>query len=280
MLSILIPTYNYNVYPLACQLEQQARDANIVFEIICFDDGSKSQLNSKNNSINSLNNCSFNELSINIGRSAIRNLLGKNAKYETLLFIDAGTLPKNDTFIKNYLSLISKEVVSGGMTHLKKEPEAKYKLRWIYTKKRESKTFCSSNFMIKKQTFLNFPFDETLKQYGYEDVLFFETLKTNNIDIYSFNNPVVHECDDDANTFLIKTEKAICNLKNLIKQNKLNKNQSTIIKYYLYIKKLRIKNIIGKLFKLSKPLLSKNLRSKHASLLFYDAYRLGYLCSL
>lgn len=280
MLSILIPTYNYNVYPLACQLEQQALDANIVFEIICFDDGSKSQLNSKNNSINSLKNCTFKELSSNIGRSAIRNLLGKNAKYENLLFVDAGTMPKNENFIKTYLSVISKEVASGGMTNLEKKPEANYKLRWVYTKKRETKTFCSSNFIIKRQSFLNFPFDETLKQYGYEDVLFFETLKKNNIDTFSFNNKVVHQCDDDAKSFLLKTEKAICNLKVLMQKNKLNKDQSTIIKYYLNLKKIKLTNIIGLLFKLSKPLLNKNLTSKHASLLIYDAYRLGYLCSI
>ena len=35
MLSILIPTYNYNALPLAEILEQQALKAGIIFELIC-----------------------------------------------------------------------------------------------------------------------------------------------------------------------------------------------------------------------------------------------------
>jgi len=278
MLSILIPTYNYDITHLVYELHKQATKAEIDFEIICFDDGSKSKINSKNDSINQLNYCKFKVLPLNIGRSAIRNLLGKNANYENLLFIDAGTMPKNDTFIKNYLSVILKEVASGGMTNLEKEPEAKYKLRWIYTKKRESKTLCSSNFMIKKQIFLNSPFHESLKQYGYEDVLFFETLRKNNIKVFPFNNPVIHDCTDDCLTFLKKTEFAIQNLKLLAESEKLDKTQSNILKYYTIIKKLKFDKIAALSFKLMNPFLKMNLCSKFSSLVVYDFYRLGYFC--
>ena len=45
MLSILIPTFNYNALPLAKILESQALKLGIVFELICMDDGSFSNKN-------------------------------------------------------------------------------------------------------------------------------------------------------------------------------------------------------------------------------------------
>ena len=38
MISILIPCYDYNAYPLVSILEKQALILNIDFEIICIDD--------------------------------------------------------------------------------------------------------------------------------------------------------------------------------------------------------------------------------------------------
>ncbi len=280
MLSILIPTYNYDITSLVSEVHKQAQKAEIDFEIICFDDGSKAEINSKNDSINQLNSCKFKELPLNIGRSAIRNLLANEAHYENLLFIDAGTFPKKDTFVKDYIPFMAKEASSGGMTYLEKEPEPKYRLRWIFTKKREHNTLCSSNFMIKKKVILNITFDESLKQYGYEDVLFFETLRKNNIDVFSFDNPVIHDCLDDCLTFLKKTEFAIQNLKFLSENRKLDKTQSNILKYYYILSKLKFVSFTTFLFKLMNPVLKMNLCSKFSSLILYDFYRLGYFCSI
>ena len=278
MLSVLIPTYNYDITYLVHELHKQATKAEIDFEIICLDDGSKAEINSKNDSINQLNYCKFKVLPLNIGRSAIRNLLAKEAQYENLLFIDAGTFPKKDTFVKDYIPFMAKEASSGGMTYIEKEPESKYKLRWIYTKKREQNTLCSSNFMIKKKVVLNITFDESLIQYGYEDVLFFETLRKNNIEVFSFNNPVIHDCTDDCLTFLKKTEFAIQNLKLLAESKKLDKTQSNILKYYSIIDKIKFVKITAFCFKLINPILKRNLCSKFLLLSVYDFYRLGYYC--
>ena len=40
MISILIPCFDYNAYPLVSVLEKQALMLKIDFEIICIDDGS------------------------------------------------------------------------------------------------------------------------------------------------------------------------------------------------------------------------------------------------
>ena len=50
MLSILIPTYNYNVYPLVTELKKQIDELAIEYEILVQDDSSKSSENIKQNS--------------------------------------------------------------------------------------------------------------------------------------------------------------------------------------------------------------------------------------
>jgi hypothetical protein len=289
MLSILIPTYNYNAFPLVFDLEQQAQKAEIEYEIICVDDASNSPFNENNEKINSLEGCTFKELPKNIGRSAIRNLLAEKAQYECLLFIDAGTFPKNKDFIKNYLAIKNKKVISGGMTYLDKPPKKPYKLRWLYTKKRESNSqkkhsfkpvICSSNFFIKKDVIKLNPFDESLKKYGYEDVLFFDSIIKKKIPIHCFNNPVIHNADDNAETFIIKTENAIENLIYLIDEHKIKSDLSSISKLYDKLKKIKLSRLILTLFKVVKPLLKKNFNSTYPSIFLYDFYRLGYFCQL
>lgn len=280
MLSILIPTFNYDIVPLVKELHDQCVENNIKFEVLAYDDGSKSKYNSKNNTINSIQDCFFKELPNNIGRSAIRNLLAKNALFDLLLFIDAGTFPENKDFIKKYISVQHENVVNGGMIHREDPSEKPFKLRWIYTKYREGNALCSSNFLIKKTVFEKHPFDESIKQYGYEDVLFFDNLKENNIRIFKIDNPVIHASDDDATTFIKKTELAISNLIELINTNKLKKENFKTSLLYNKLEKLKLVNLTIQLFKSSKPLLIKNFNSSYPSLLLFDFYRLGYFCYL
>ena len=59
MISILIPCFDYNAYPLVSVLEKQALMLKIDFEIICIDDGSFSSKNDLNQKINLLTNSKF-----------------------------------------------------------------------------------------------------------------------------------------------------------------------------------------------------------------------------
>ncbi|MEO8934166.1 MAG: glycosyltransferase, partial [Xanthomarina sp.] len=139
MLSILIPTYHYNAYPLAKELEKQALQADIVFELICVDDGSFSELNTENQKINSLTNCLFIEAKKNIGRTATRKFLAEQAQYNWLLFLDADVLPKNQDFLSKYLSQITpdSEVVLGGFAYKESSYSKNKSLRYNFGKKRE-----------------------------------------------------------------------------------------------------------------------------------------------
>ena len=279
MLSVLIPTYNCNITSLVKEIHKQCLESQVEFEILAYDDASKPELNVYNNHINGLEFCEFKILPSNLGRSAIRNLLAKDAKYNRLLFIDAGTYPKYHDFIARYLTN-DLSVSSGGMTHLETPPKKPYKLRWLYTKKREYKTLCSSNFLIDKSIFLSNPFDENLKKYGYEDVLFFEILSKQNIPIHFFDNPVIHDAKDDADTFIEKTENALDNLASLIKSNKIDGRNQKIYRLYRRLQKLKLVYPTQKVFEILKPVLLKNFKSSYASILLFDIYKIGYFCQI
>ena len=103
MISILIPCYDYNAYPLVSKLEKQALILNINFEIICIDDASFSSKNETNQKINLLTNSRFIESRKNLGRIKNRLLLAENSQYNWLLFIDVDTNPIGESFLK-YLS--------------------------------------------------------------------------------------------------------------------------------------------------------------------------------
>ena len=77
MLSILIPCFDYNAYPLVCEIDKQALILELKFEIICIDDGSFSLKNELNQKINSIPNAKFIESKKNLGR--IKNRLEDSA---------------------------------------------------------------------------------------------------------------------------------------------------------------------------------------------------------
>ena len=120
MLSILIPTYNYEVVSLVNALIEQLKKQDNTFEIICFDNGSDLDVNTLNQEINKLDSCYYKSLIKNGGRSKIRNLLAQKAKYDWLLFLDADVLPVSENFTQNYFDLIIKnsiKVAFGGLKY-------------------------------------------------------------------------------------------------------------------------------------------------------------------
>lgn len=293
MLSILIPTYNYNVLPLVSLLHQQCEENTIVYEIIVLDDGSGSVLNNDNQKINSLVNCRFKVSEKNIGRSAIRNLLAKTAQYDWLLFLDADTLPIDNTFISKYLPCIDNQlkVVYGGIEYQKKRPEKKNLLRWVYGNSREVVTaakrckkpyvsLLTLNFLIKKQVFNIISFNESIPNLRHEDTLFSYNLSQAKIKIEHCSNPVYHLGLESSEIFIRKEEQSAEILKYLIDHNLISKNYVRVSKMQHLIKKLGINALVVLGFKIVKKTFTKNLKGNHPSIFIFDLYRLGYLCSL
>jgi len=290
MISILIPTYNYNVLPLVQNLQNQCSEAQIVFEILVFDDASIDEKTlSENEKINSLKNCRFQKLEKNIGRSRIRNLLAEKAKYDWLLFLDADILPSNSQFIDKYLESFSKEdsVVFGGIKYPDKSSES-FSLRHKYGSERESlplteriknpyRSFITMGFAVRKEIFHSIQFNEKLAGYGYEDSVFANQLQKNNISILHIDNPVIHMNLETNADFIRKSEMALQNLLSFYNSGAIDADTVKILKIYLQLKRRNLLFGMCWLFKTFKKQLLQNLNSTKPSLFLFDLYRLGYL---
>lgn len=292
MISILIPTYNYNIYPLVYEIHKQLKITGISFEIICIDDASRSFL-SENEKINFLQYSHYEILESNIGRSKIRNLLAKKANYDWLLFLDADVFPKNDNFILEYIRHINNEqkIVNGGLLYQENKPERAKLLRWVYGKKREAlhyKTrtkkpylsFLTLNFLIHKSIFEKVSFNETIPNLRHEDTLFSYDLMQNNYKIEHIDNPIYHFGLDDFENAIKKELESLFALKHLIDNQLLPPDYVRISKLRSKIEKLNLTPVFVFFYKISRFVFLKNLASTNPSLFIFDLYRLGYLCNL
>ncbi len=290
MLSILIPTYNRNIFTLVKALHAQATAIKIIFEIICIDDGSESELNVKNEKINNFKNCTFITNKQNIGRTATRKLLAQRANYKWLLFLDSDVIPKNPNFLKQYIVATSNEykAVFGGFAY---KPQTKpHSLRYIFGKKREEihastrnkkpyKIIISANFIILKSFFLKTITISEKNSYGL-DYQFGALLKENKTPILHINNEVYHLGLDSNPIFLAKTENAIKTISNLYKSQLIKTHDISILKTYLRIKPFFLNHAMVIFFNLFQHLIKKNLLGRSPNLFLFDVYRLGYFCKI
>jgi hypothetical protein len=285
MLSILIPTYNYNCVPLVKELHRQLIKEKINFEIICLDDGSFSNLNKENEKINTYSNATFKALTNNIGRSSIRNLLASKAKYEWLFFLDADVFPSNQNFIRNYISCFSKKknIYCGGITY---KNDGKNELRIKYGRKYEDvslekrkansdKYFFSSNFLINNEVFSDVLFEETLVKYGKEDLLFSIQLKKNLYNIIHFENKVYHLGIDKNNIFISKTKNAMENLVLLEEKGFISYKEIFLLKLLRRLETFKMIKV-GAFFL---PYFEKQAITK-SSIFHFNLLKISYLCFL
>jgi len=264
---------------------------NIVYEIICIDDASLSLLNLKNSEINNLPNATFKVLKNNIGRSAIRNYLASQANYALFLFLDADVMPKSKNFIENFIAHKNNQVVFGGIECSIIKPKVSAILRWKYSISRECIslerrnknayfTFSSACFLIKSQFFNSTKFDESITEYGCEDVLFAYNLMKQKIPITHIKNAVYHDNIESSTIFINKTTKALTNLHILVKKKKLPNSIFSVSRVNFILNKFYLIKIISVLFTLTKKRILKNLLSTKPSLILFDFYRLGYFSKL
>lgn len=292
MLSILIPVYNYNVYPLILELHKQCMKLKIVFEIIVIDDYSSNFL-IENEKVNTLFNASYEILDSNIGRSCIRNLLANKAQYKWLLFLDSDVFPKNENFIESYIKQINtdEKVVYGGIKYQKEKPDKSKMLRWVYGNSREALSvekrnknpylsFLTLNFLIKKVILDKEKFNENIPNLRHEDTLFSYNLMQKKIKIIHIENPVFHYGLDTFDIAIKKERESLIALKYLIDKKLMAASYVRISKLFSKIKYLKLTPIIAFFHTLTLPIFIKNLSSNYPSLFIFDLYRLGYLCTL
>ena len=213
MVSILIPTYNYEITTLVKVLHKQALQLAVPFEIIVVEDASTDvEKTLQNQSILEWDFCRYINLKENKGRTYVRGFLAKEAKYNWLLFLDADVLPEKETFLKEFIDTTKNvDVVFGGIVYTKTPPEKNKMLRWKYGNAREAKpilereknpylAIISGCSLIKKDTFLKVnTFLEN--RYGL-DVLFTYNLSRLKARVVHIDNPVIHYGLEDNKAFL------------------------------------------------------------------------------
>ncbi len=287
MLSILIPTYNYECLGLVEELHRQAQTLSFPVEILIADDASKEEMKRNNRKINRLNNCMFIELKENIGRARIRNFLSEKAQYDLLLFIDSDAGLVSNDFLQKYVSAIhGNDVICGGLLYDRPIPSKQFSLRYYYGISAEEHSakernvhpyakFSSFNFLIRKRIFQKILFDESFSGYGHEDTAFGIELEKRKIKINHIDNPLFHLGLEKNDAFLHKTEMSIENLYRY--SDKLNGNVH-LLSTFNKVKKYKSQVLLSFIFKKTRELMKKELLSNHPSMNIFAFYKLGYLC--
>jgi len=301
MLSILIPTYNTNLHPLVSELQAQLIECKIEYEIIVSDDASSDiSVRYHNSLLAEQDHVKYIQYEQNIGRSKIRNSLADAATYPTLLFMDCDARVKKDDYIAKYLRFMEEKhlhgtdfVVLGGLSYREMQPEKTKLLRYRYGIKREVRpayernrdpyrAFTPFNMLISKSVFEKCRFEESLKQYGYEDTFFGIELKKCGIPVYHIDNELYHEGIDTNELLLNKVAAGVANLVNLQSHNKLDDKfmeVSTLLSTYQRLKKsLTGRFTLSFLEKIRQPL--RNISSTYNSLVFLDLYKLAVMHNL
>lgn len=279
MLSVLIPTYNWDITQLVEQLVLQIEKEGIEYEILANDDASNSNFNSINTKLNKLDKVTFTISNTNTGLAINRNSLAKKAKYEWLLFIDADS-SISENYISNYIYSIDikTQVINGGtkysndnnVSNLRKTYGIKREQICLTKRKRKPyNSFFANNFLIKKKIFDNIHFDESLKKYGHEDTVFKYELRDNNISVIHIDAPVIHRGLYNNEIFIKNTELALINLNLLIKKKQIKVNDISLVTIsfkFRYL--LNLLNFIGI------ENIAKKITIKTSSLFCFDLWRL------
>ncbi len=294
MLSILIPTYNYNITLLVNELHRQASGTYIDFEILVMEDGSTLFLD-ENKAVADLTFCKYTILTKNMGRSAIRNRLADEAKYDHLLFMDCDSEVIMPHFIEKYIAFCKENsVVVGGTAYDPENKDPRYSLRLKYGRLREAKSalerekdgqyshFSAFNFLISKNIFTQIRFDENIRGYGHEDTLFGHKIAEMKCNMLHIDNPLLHKGLDENNAFISKTEESIRNLYRLYLSGKYPffEQQSKLLFKFNQFRKKNFIRVLAALYPALRPVIIRNLTGMNPSLRLFDSYKLLFLARL
>ena len=290
MLSILIPTYNYDCTNLVRDLHRQAECAGIDYEIVVADDASPiKECAERVREINTWPNCRLIELERNLGRARIRNRLADEARFEWLLFMDSDAEVISDSFIVDYLKHTDADVVCGGLCHADVLPSPEVSLRYAYEKRADKKraacyreqrpyeqfiTFC---FMVRASVFQAIRFDDSITEYGHEDTLFGVELERRKVNIRHIDNPMRQGGIETNAEFVEKTRAA---LRNLVLMEDNMRNHSLLLKLYGVLHLIRLDGCIARWFSHNEDWLKGQLMESTPQLRLFFLYKLGYYCSL
>ncbi len=282
-LSILIPTFNDPCSTLVGNLQQQAEELGISYEILVADDGStQHNVLEENRSINALPHCQLIERRVNAGRAAIRNFLAQQARYAWLLFIDSDMVVCRNDYLRKYASCEETPIVDGGVVigtcipgNLRSMYEKAAESEHTYEERQQSpyRDFHTANFMIQRALMIEHPFDERFRNYGYEDVLFGKAMEQAGVPILHIDNPMSFEIFEENEHFVSKTEEG---LRTLYQFRHELKGYSRLLDRAQTLPRTPIRwwhQLFGAMER-------RHLTGRHPSLWVFKIYKIGYFLSL
>ena len=290
-ISILIPIYNSVCVKQVKELSAQAQQLNVDYEIIVADDDSPlKDVVRDNEAINDMPNCQYIVKPTNTGSAATRNFLAERSHNPWLLFIDCDVEISNPSFLRTYILYIDNDydVINGGIA-VADIPQMGSNLRYIYEKAAEAdhtaakrqkqryQEFRSTNFIIRRDVFLQNPFDERFTKSGYEDVLFGKHLKHSNAAILHIDNPVTMTEFETNPDYVLKTER---NLRTLYQFRSDLRGYSRLLTLVSGIHISAILWLMRLWHRMFGAIERRNLCGSRPYLLVFKLYRVGYYLSL
>ncbi len=289
MLSILIPTKDYNCSTLIEELHKQGETLGVSFEILVGEDGTAPPHLQLNRNADTLPHSRRIIEKENTGRAAMRNTLAREAQYPVLLFIDSDAVVENANFLKNYIEAMEQnDVACGGLYHAATLTDKECTLRYKYEKDADKKRsadvrnrapydkFYTFNFAIRRELFLSILFNTKITRYGHEDTLFGKELQRLNAKIVHIDNMLLHNGLESNSAYLSKVEQSLITLNEIKEEIGSTPLLHTVQK----MKKLHLDRIYLFLWKKMRETIKKNLLGKNPSLTLLKIYKLGYFLSL
>lgn len=291
-LSIAIPTRNDDCSQTVSKLLEQARrETSLDFEILIADDASdNAEVIRQLNIIGNQEGCRLIRLKENVGRAAVRNMLAREAKYDKVLFIDAGVDINNQDFLKTYiLHANDADIVCGGWKTEVGAETAKANLRAKYEldceknhtplqrNKHPYRSFRTVNFLVHKDRLLNNPFPADMTGYGYEDVVFGKQAEKAGCTVLHIDNPVVYKSYEDNEAFVSKTIQSVNTL--YIYRERIGQ-YSKLHSIAFRLRKLRLDSLMVFLYKQRSETWKKQLCGNCPSLRMLSLLKLGCYLSL
>lgn len=291
-ISFLLPTYNCECHALVGELHRQCERLRsrlgFCYEIIVADDCSPDRsFVARNRRIESLCHVRYLVREHNVGRSAIRNVLAREARCEWLVFIDGDLQVSRPDFVESY-ARSSGDVVVGGV-EIGGSPEAwRGNLRYRYEKSCEQahsvggsrrvggRDFRTTNFLVSRAIALAVPFDEAFRRYGYEDVLFGKSLVEHGHEIVHIDNPILLDDYEPNDVYMDKTEEACHTLREFAHSLQ---GYSRLLQCESRLRRLHVLWLMRLAFGVAGAAMRSSLVGSRPSVLVYNIYKLFYYVS-
>ncbi|WP_417477100.1 glycosyltransferase family 2 protein [Maricaulis sp.] len=167
----------------------------------------------------------------NIGRSAGRNLLARQARGRWLLYLDADMQPGDDGFLDAYLERIELDdfdAAFGGYETAEPE-DRRYHLHAVLARTSDEKdaaaraligptAYCSSNLLVRASVMRGVPFDTGFTGWGFEDVDW-AVRAARNHNLIHFDNPASHAGLQTSESLLQKFRDGAVNYARLLEKH-------------------------------------------------------------